>query len=46
MKSTNFPVYDLQATNWNRVKKRWNGVKTDLKFDRFRNKIIVKQDRS
>lgn len=39
-------MFDLEKTNWNRLKKLWDGQKANLKFDKFREKITVKQDRS
>lgn len=40
------PCFDLEKTNWNQLKKLWDGNRADLKFDRFRDRITVKQDRS
>lgn len=30
------PGFDLERTNWNRLKKMWDGNRADLKFGRFR----------
>lgn len=45
-KEERVPMFDLEKTNWNRLKKMWDGQRANLRFDKFREKITVKQDRS